>query len=99
MPKPLFHVRLRFKKISDKSPQELVQQFQVMLEAEPEHIVGRINHTHIAVRIPEDKRHFWSPQLSVNLEETEEGTEIRGLYGPSLIFGCCICLSIFYWVL
>lgn len=82
MPKPIFHVRLRFKKLSDQKPEDLVNTFQKMIDTETEHIVGRINHTHIAIRIPEDKRHFWSPQLSINLEETDEGTEIRGLYGP-----------------
>jgi hypothetical protein len=30
-----------------------------------------------------DTRHFWSPQLSISLEEHEEGGSIvRGLYGP-----------------
>jgi hypothetical protein len=82
MPSKFFEVRLRFKKLSDEKPDELVKKFEQMLEAEKEHIVGRINRHHIAIRIPENKRHFWSPQLSVNLEETEEATEIRGLYGP-----------------
>lgn len=31
---------------------------------------------------PEEEQHFWSPQLTITLEETDEGSEIRGLYGP-----------------
>lgn len=28
------------------------------------------------------EQHFWSPQLTVTVEEIENKTEIRGLYGP-----------------
>lgn len=38
---------------------------------------------HITLAIPAIDRHFWSPQLSLSFEETEEGTIIRGLYGPN----------------
>lgn len=38
---------------------------------------------HITLAIPTIDRHFWSPQLSLSFEETEEGTIIRGLYGPN----------------
>ena len=27
-------------------------------------------------------QHFWSPQLTLSIEETESGSLIRGLYGP-----------------
>jgi hypothetical protein len=38
----------------------------------------------IVLRIPPEERHYWSPQLTITLEETEEeGTVIRGLYGPN----------------
>lgn len=29
-----------------------------------------------------EEQHFWSPQLSIVVEEAETGTLIRGLYGP-----------------
>ena len=37
------------------------------------------------IRIPLSERHYWSPQLTVMMEdlEEEEGTLIRGLYGPA----------------
>lgn len=31
---------------------------------------------------PETEQHFWSPQLTITFEETEEKSVIRGLYGP-----------------
>ena len=37
---------------------------------------------HIILRRPPGERHYWSPQLSLELEAQREGTLIRGLYGP-----------------
>ena len=34
------------------------------------------------MHLPENDVHYWSPQLRLSLEENEEGTLIRGLYGP-----------------
>lgn len=45
--------------------------------------VGREVDNHIVIKIPKEEQHYWSPQLSLSLEEEEKGTLIRGLYGPS----------------
>lgn len=37
----------------------------------------------ITLKIPLETRHFWSPQLNITLEQTDNGTLIRGLYGPN----------------
>jgi hypothetical protein len=37
---------------------------------------------HFVLRVPEAARHFWSPQLSLDLEATEAGATVRGLFGP-----------------
>lgn len=44
-----------------------------------------IRNGHISVKIPENDRHFWSPQLdlSIEKEEGDENTMIRGHYGPN----------------
>lgn len=31
---------------------------------------------------PEDQQHFWSPQLTITFENTDEGCEVSGLFGP-----------------
>ncbi len=82
MAKELFEVRLRFKKLSPETPEQIVEKVKGILAQNQDKIVGRITHNHIRIRIAEKDRHFWSPQLSLNLEETGLGTEIRGLYGP-----------------
>lgn len=38
---------------------------------------------HFVLRVPEAERHFWSPQLSLDLEDAEGGGALmRGLFGP-----------------
>lgn len=78
----LFEVRLRFKKLVPETPEQIGEEVKKILVEHKEEIVGRVTHNHIRIRIVEKNRHFWSPQLSLNLEETGEGTEVRGLYGP-----------------
>ena len=78
----LFEVRLRFKKLVPELPEVIAQKIKDLLAEHQDKIVGRITHNHVRIRIPEKNRHFWSPQLSLTMEETGMGTEIRGLYGP-----------------
>lgn len=37
---------------------------------------------HFVLRVPEAERHFWSPQLSLDLDEEEGKSRMRGLFGP-----------------
>lgn len=78
----LFEVRLRFKKLVPETPEEIRNEVKKILVEHKDKVVGRVAYNHIRIRIVEENRHFWSPQLSLNLEETGEGTEVRGLYGP-----------------
>ena len=78
----LFEVRLRFRKMVPETPEEITEKVKQLLAENQDKIVGRITHNHIRIRIAEKDRHFWSPQLSLNMEETGLGTEVRGLYGP-----------------
>lgn len=75
-------VRPRFKHQVNGSAKEihdkLVEGFKK--HADLVHIIER-RHL-IVVEFNEDVRHYWSPQLQLSVEETEDGTEVRGLYGP-----------------
>jgi len=78
-----FRIRPRFQIVSPESEAELVQRLrQRVAEGECACRVSIIP-GFIVLKIPADARHYWSPQLSLSLEETEEGTLIRGLYGPN----------------
>ena len=62
---------------------ELIDRLKALLEEKKEEVIGQIVHNHVVLQVPENQRHFWSPQLSLSLEEAEQGTRIRGLYGPA----------------
>ncbi len=72
--------------------------------------VGR----HVEMFIPEDERRIWSPWLSVSAEDSNEGSTLRGRFGPhphvwtwylfcafGLAFGCLVGVSFGYaqWAL
>lgn len=58
-----------------------------------------INDVFITIKLPENETQYWSPQLRLTLEENEEGTLIRGLYGPkpsvwAMFFYCYSAIGI-----
>lgn len=79
---PLHRVRPRFKVETSYSVEDLSGKINTALEEEDAPCKGRIKHGFATIRIPMEQQHYWSPQLSVTLEESENGTLIRGLYGP-----------------
>lgn len=78
-----FRIRPRFQLRSDKSPEEIQTRIRSRLSDRVNcNCAGTVIPNHIVLRIPVTEEHYWSPQLTLNLEEDEEGTLIRGLYGP-----------------
>lgn len=77
-----YRIRPRFKQFSQQNIEEIGDEFKSTLNNN-EDCVGQIAYNLITLKIPQKDRHFWSPELSVSLEETEDGTIIRGLYGPN----------------
>lgn len=48
-----------------------------------EEVIVRVWEHHIILKIPQEKQHFWSPQMTVSFEDLENGlTRVRGLCGP-----------------
>ncbi|MGM0588568.1 MAG: hypothetical protein ACQETE_09160 [Bacteroidota bacterium] len=45
-------------------------------------IDGDVLSSFITIYPVEEDQHYWSPQLTLTIEETEHGSLIRGLYGP-----------------
>ena len=78
-----FRVRPRFQQVSVSSINEIQEKVRQHLNQPEADCVGRIIPGHIVLTVPEEDLHFWSPRLSLSLEEDEEGTLIRGLYGPA----------------
>jgi len=48
----------------------------------PSGLEGKFVKPLVVVSVSEEKRHFWSPELSLDIEERDDGTEIRCTLGP-----------------
>ncbi|MCB0502089.1 MAG: hypothetical protein KDD32_05360 [Bacteroidetes bacterium] len=79
---PHYRVRPRFKKVTDHSIEYLSKKISDGLSHEQAPCKGRVNPGYISLYLPIKEQHYWSPQLSLTLEESDEGTVLRGLYGP-----------------
>ncbi|MBR9919527.1 MAG: hypothetical protein GYB31_01730 [Bacteroidetes bacterium] len=78
-----FHVRPRFQVESDQSVDDIAANIKSALQREGATCKGRIKHGFATLWIPHEEQHYWSPQLTLTLEKTEEGTSLlRGVYGP-----------------
>lgn len=75
-------VRPRFKKRCACVPSDVEQRIQKKLASPDALCVGHFVEGYIVLKIPVKDRHFWSPQLSVSIENEDGATIIRGLYGP-----------------
>ena len=76
-------IRPRFQRQHNASAEEIISRLSNALENNDGGIDGSVMDHHIVFRIPIKEQHYWSPQLSLTIEDKgEEGALIRGLYGP-----------------
>lgn len=78
-----FRIRPRFKHQIELPVDDVHERIMAAVEnTDDVHAEGFVM-GHLHVRVPTADQHFWSPQLHLSTEEVEEGTMIRGLYGPN----------------
>lgn len=78
-----FRVRPRFREELPLTQQEFKDHLQEGLKEEG--ITGSVSDTYCVLKIPVAERHYWSPQLTLSLEEDDTNTQnliVKGLYGP-----------------
>ena len=63
-------------------PSQTLERLHDVLEQANDHCTGSILGRHVRLRILEEDRHFWTPQLDVEIEPRAEGSLVRGLFGP-----------------
>lgn len=82
---PPFAIRPRFQAELPMSQERIVQKINKGFSVHPSQCMGLATQGFANIKIPQKDRHYWSPQLSVMLEDLEEkeGTLLRGLYGPA----------------
>ncbi len=79
---PPFTVRPRFKVSIDSSIAEFSEKINHGLDQVDAPCKGRVNKEQMTLYPHPEKQHYWSPQLKLSIEEIENGTILRGLYGP-----------------
>jgi hypothetical protein len=75
-------IRPRFKKQYELPSETVEGIIKEKLHSNSE-FTASLDSGHYTIRIKQKDRHFWSPQLSLTLEEDANKTLIRGLYGPA----------------
>lgn len=76
-----FKLRPRFKSYSDLSIDEIKSRIKFAIDNH-EKITGSLADSFIILKPKSEFSHYWSPQLTMMLEEEDGKTIIRGLYGP-----------------
>ena len=77
------HLRPRFKMNFNTTDHILLAKFKSNLDNENCKYCSKIVDNHIVIDVPADENNFWSPQLNIEIEKTEQNTTIvKGLFGP-----------------
>lgn len=79
-----FRIRPRFKEQLSLTKDSFKNKINESLENSSD-CVGLISETYCVLKIPTSERHYWSPQLTITIEEEEGQNDhitVRGLYGP-----------------
>jgi hypothetical protein len=75
-------IRPRFKRELNLPQQEVKNKIMQALEENKDSWNGKIVDNHVIIKVPAAAQHYWSPQLTLELEATENATLMRGLFGP-----------------
>ena len=75
-------LRPRFRYYIPQEQSEIAKSFKNAFAKDDCIFRGSTLDYHISVDFIKSKRHFWTPQMDLNLEKYEDGTLIRGLIGP-----------------
>ena len=75
-------IRPRIKVPTSLSTDDINQRIRSLLKSEDASCEGKTTRGYATIYPPLEDQHFWSPQLTITVEENEDGNLIRGLYGP-----------------
>lgn len=74
-------LRPRFQLELDQTKEPVLKSFENV--DQPPFIVRRMD-DHVFIKFEQEKVHFWSPQLHLEINDTEDkGSKIYGLFGPN----------------
>lgn len=77
------HLRPRFKMDFNESQQAIISKFKDNLKEGNCKYCSKIVDEHIIIDVPKEENHFWSPQLTIEIEKiNNKETIVKGLFGP-----------------
>ena len=74
-------VRPRYRRHTTAKPDAIIDQVIKGLIAR-NGVAGSTLENHVYLHIPKGDRHYWSPEFDITIEETPEGSFVRGVVGP-----------------
>ena len=77
-----FRVRPRFNVETEMSAKRIAELIVSALKNNSASCEGRANEHYASLYLPKSEQHYWSPRLTITFEEDENGTLMRGMYGP-----------------
>lgn len=76
-------IRPRFQRKVSCAQQDILERFKLALAKKEAPIKGTFADHYIYLKIPPADQHYWSPQLTLNVEEEIDGScSVNGLFGP-----------------
>lgn len=91
-------IRPTFEILSEQPPEEIRSRLK-RLTAMPERCDASVLRGYAVLRIRPEDQHYWSPQLNVDWDKGDEGTRVKGRFGPRpsvwTLFAGFYLLSIF----
>lgn len=76
-------IRPRFQRKVSCSQEDIIERFSTALNKEDIPVTGTIADHYVYLKIPHQDQHYWSPQLTINVEgEQGNGSTVKGLFGP-----------------
>ncbi|MCB0742299.1 MAG: hypothetical protein KDC67_00225 [Ignavibacteriae bacterium] len=76
-------LRPRVKIISKLSKAEIINRIKKKIEDPNSPCKGWAKGDHALICAPVNERRIWTPQLNLQIDDISEGTEVRGVIGPS----------------
>lgn len=78
-----FELRPRFKVETALDKLQVKEIIRQRTQSPDDTFQSSITENHIFLCIPEQQRHYWSPFLTLEFNEHENGTLLKGLFAPS----------------
>lgn len=76
-------LRPRIKIISPHAKNDVVNRFKERLFNPGNHFTGWAKDGYALITLPDNEKRVWTPQLNLQIDEHEKGSEVRGVIGPS----------------